>query len=210
MQFSNFECSFRVLLDEKHSKLETRNSKLEIMRIIAGTLRRRLIKAPKGLITRPTTDRVRESLFNLVVNRMDLEDAHVLDLFAGTGSLGFEAISRGATAVTFVEENGRVLKCCRENAALLGVEEACTFFQADAVQFLRTYGGPAFDLILADPPYELDALPRLPETAGALLAPHGLFVLEHDARHRFDDHPHLDTSRPYGRTIVSVFRTEQT
>ena len=180
------------------------------MRIIAGHLRRRVIKAPRGLITRPTADRTRESIFNLLESRMDLEGAQVLDLFAGTGSLGFEAISRGADAVTFVESSGKVLKCCRQNAAELGVEDACVFYQSDVTDFLRAAAGPPYDLILADPPYELGFLARLPELTRPLLKPDGLFVLEHDRRHAFDDHPRLNTSRAYGRTTVTIFNASET
>ncbi len=178
------------------------------MRIIAGRFRRKTLRAPKGHLTRPTTDRTRESLFHLVESRMDLEGGDVLDLFAGTGALGLEAISRGAVAVTFVELQGPVLACARENARALGVEEACEFIRGDAVEYLRRYSGPPFDLILADPPYDLPELPQLPELAFPHLKPHGLFVLEHDKRHNFEGHPHLDTSRRYGRTIVSVFRPQ--
>ena len=178
------------------------------MRIIAGRLRRRALRAPKGLLTRPTTDRVREALFNLIESRLALDAAHVLDLFAGTGSLGLEAVSRGAAAVTFVEQQARVLKVARQNAETLEVADLCWFFRADAVAYLERYNGPPFDLILADPPYDLEALPRLPGLALPHLNPGGLFVLEHDARLDFDTHPHLDTSRPYGRTVVSVFRSD--
>lgn len=175
------------------------------MRIIAGRLRRQRLQAPPGQTTRPTTDRTRESLFNLVYSRLDLEGAEVLDLFAGTGSLGLEAISRGAITVTFVEAQSGVLKYARMNAKELGVEDYGTFVRTNAVDFMRRYAGPPYDLILADPPYELAELPSLPALALPHLKPGGLFVLEHDVRHRFDDHPRLDTSRAYGRTIVSVF-----
>ena len=175
------------------------------MRIIAGTLRRRQLKAPKGQITRPTTDRVKESLFNMLSNRVDFEEADVLDLFAGTGSLGFEAISRGAVSVTFVELNPRVMKCCRENAVQLGVEDFGVFFQSDAISFIRSYKGRPFDLVFADPPYELEALAQLPDMVMPFVADHGVFALEHDQRHNFEDHPMLETSRAYGRTIVSIF-----
>lgn len=175
------------------------------MRIIAGQLKRRLLKAPKGHLTRPTTDRVKESLFNMLENRLELHGADVLDLFAGTGSLGLEAISRGAVAVTFVESDPVVLKYCRENAIGLDVEEACVFFQSDAVAFVKSYQGPLFDVVFADPPYELDALPRLPDYILPMIKPGGAFVLEHDQRHAFDDHPWHDTSRAYGRTSVSIF-----
>ncbi len=176
------------------------------MRIIAGTYRRHTLKAPSGHATRPTTDRTREALFNLVVSRLPLGEAHVLDLFAGTGALGLEAVSRGAAHVTFVEQQGAVLRYARENAEALGVEDQGLFLQQDAVAFLERYSGPPFDLIMADPPYELAAMARLPGLALPHVRPHGLFTLEHDTRIFFDEHPALETSRPYGRTIVSVFR----
>ena len=176
------------------------------MRIIAGRLRRRSIRAPKGRLMRPTTDRVREAIFSLIESRLALDQADVLDLFAGAGSLGLEALSRGAVAVSFVELQARVLKMTRQNADDLGVIGLCWFLRADAVTYLERYNGPPFDLILADPPYALEAAPRLPGLAGPHLKPGGLFLLEHDARLSFDDHPHLDTSRPYGQTIVSIFR----
>lgn len=176
------------------------------MRIIAGRFKRHTIEAPSGHATRPTTDRTRESLFNLVASRVNLNGAEVLDLFAGTGALGLEAISRGAALVTFVEEKRDVLDYARQNAEHLGVEEQGFFIQGDAVRFIERYGGPPLDLIMADPPYTLEAMRRLPDLALEHLKPHGVFTLEHDTYHFFDEHPALDTSRPYGRTIVSVFR----
>ena len=178
------------------------------MRIIAGELRRRMLKAPKGLLTRPTSDRVKESLFNMLESRIHLNEADVLDLFAGTGSLGLEALSRGASAVTFVESQAAVLKFCRANAADLGVEEACAFFQVDAVSFLNSFRGPTFDVIFADPPYDLPTLPRLPDLAIPLLSDLGVFILEHDQRHSFEEHVQLVTSRVYGRTTVSLFMND--
>lgn len=147
----------------------------------------------------------RESLFHLVESRMSLDGADVLDLFAGTGALGFEAISRGAAAVTFVESDPRVLKFTRRNAEELGVDEYCRYLRADAVAYMQRYNGPPFDLILADPPYELEAMSRFADLALPHVKPEGLFVLEHDRRISFKDHPSLDTSRPYGRTHVSIF-----
>ena len=176
------------------------------MRIIAGRLKRQTLKAPKGHLTRPTSDRTRVSIFILVDARLHLADADVLDLFAGTGALGLEAISRGATAVTFVERSGRVLKYARQNAEALDVADHCWFIRSDAVSYLERYNGPPYDVIFADPPYHLEDLPRLPELALPHVKADGLFILEHDSRIFFDEHPHLDTHRPYGRTIVSVFR----
>lgn len=175
------------------------------MRIIAGKFARRRLHSPKGHLTRPTMSQTRESLFHLVDSRMDLEGAHVLDLFAGTGAIGLEALSRGAASVTFVENVGRVLKFARRNAEELGAVDQCVFIKADAVGYVDRYSGPAFDLIVADPPYDLDAMGRMPDKALPHVAPDGLFVLEHDRRIFFDEHPNLDTCRPYGRTFVSVF-----
>ena len=178
------------------------------MKIISGRLARRNLVSPKGYLTRPTMSQTRESIFHLVESRMSLEDADVLDLFAGTGALGFEAISRGASAVSFVENTSKVLQYARQNAKELGVEDYCEFIRADAVSYLERYSGRPFDLILADPPYDLPAIARLPDLALRHVKPEGLFVLEHDRRLSFDEHPALDTSRPYGRTFVSVFRPQ--
>lgn len=178
------------------------------MRIIAGRLKRQSLKAPKGHLTRPTSDRTRESIFNLLESRLMLEGADVLDLFAGTGALGLEAVSRGAAAVAFVEHNSQVLKIARQNAADLGVADHCWFVRGDAIRYLERYNGPPFDVIFADPPYSLEAMARLPDLALPHVKPHGRFVLEHDKRIFFDEHPRLDTSRPYGRTIVSVFQPD--
>ncbi len=176
------------------------------MRIIAGHYGGHGLKSPQGHETRPSTERVRESLFSLIDARIYLEGAEVLDLFAGTGALGLEAISRGASLVTFVEEKGHVLDYARQNAEKLGVEDKCIFIQADAVAYLREYSGPELDLIMADPPYKLDAMQELPDLAIPRLDVDGVFTLEHSSHDWFDEHPHLMTSRPYGRTIVSLFR----
>lgn len=175
------------------------------MRIIGGRLRRRTLQAPKGRLTRPSTDRVRESIFNLLLTRCPLEEARILDLFAGTGALGLEALSRGADNVLFVEQSAPVMRVLRKNAETLELTPQCMFVRGDAPQYLKRYSGPAFDVIFADPPYDLPTLPLLPALALPHLTPDGCFVLEHDVRHTFAGHPHLDTSRPYGRTIVSVF-----
>ncbi|MBN8586989.1 MAG: 16S rRNA (guanine(966)-N(2))-methyltransferase RsmD [Rhodothermia bacterium] len=176
------------------------------MRIIAGKFKGRSLKSPKGEITRPTTDRVRTSVFNLLYSRMEIRGARVLDMFAGTGALGIEAMSRGAESATFIELNRMVLELAKQNATLFGISKQCWFQLGDAPSFIQKYRGPQFDVVFADPPYELETIPKLPEWVFPHLKPNGLFVLEHDARHSFDDHPALETSRAYGRTIVSVFQ----
>jgi len=181
------------------------------MRITGGRLARRPLDAPKGDRTRPTTDRVREALFSALGSRMDFEGARVLDLFAGSGALGLEALSRGAAHATFVERHGPTLAVARANAQGLGVAASGAFVRADALAALDRTRGPLatptsrFDLILADPPYALAELPTLPERVRPLVAPGGLFVLEHDARHAFEGTPGHVQSRSYGGTVVSLF-----
>jgi len=175
------------------------------MRIIGGRFGGRVLQAPRGHATRPTTDRVREALFNLLAARHDFGGARVLDLFAGTGALGLEALSRGAASALFVERHTPTLALARRNAADLGVADACRFVRADAVAYLRRPPEARYDLAFADPPYDLSVLPALPALACPHLAPGGLFALEHDARHDFAGHPALVVSRPYGRTVLSIF-----
>ena len=175
------------------------------MRIIGGQYKRRTIQAPRGKLTRPTSDRTREAIFNMVDSRLELQGAQVLDLFAGTGALGLEAVSRGAASATLVEQNPLVLRISKDNAETLGAAEACSFLRMDAISYLKHHQGAPFDLILADPPYELEQLPLLPELAFPHLTRDGCFVLEHDRRHDFSAHPQCETARPYGRTVVSVF-----
>lgn len=176
------------------------------MHIIAGRFGGHTLDSPQGHRTRPSTARTRESLFSLVDSRMYFDGAEVLDLFAGTGALGLEAISRGASFVTFVEMKGDVLDYARANAERLGVEDQCLFIEGDAVAYLRRYDGPPLDLIMADPPYKLEAMREMPDLAVPHLTEDGVFTLEHSSHDWFDEHPHQVTSRPYGRTIVTVFR----
>lgn len=173
------------------------------MRIIAGLYRGHPLQAPPGRGTRPTTDRTRAAIFSLVESRLDLGGARVLDLFAGTGALGLEALSRGAAHATFVEQHAAAFAALRANAHRLGADARCTLLRTDALRL--TLADP-FDLILADPPYDLPALPTLPDRLLPRLAPEGLLVVEHDARTDFGDHPALLTARRYGETHVSLLR----
>lgn len=175
------------------------------MRIIGGTFRGHRLRAPKGP-TRPTADRTREAIFNLLQSRLALHEARVLDLFAGSGALGLEALSRGAAEATFVEKAGAALGTIRKNAAALGVESRCTILRADALRWLERDVESRFDLVFADPPYALADLPRLPDLVRPHLALGGLLVLEHGGDADFENHPDHETSRTYGQTVVSLFR----
>ena len=173
------------------------------MRITGGTWGRRPIQAPPGRGTRPTTDRVREALFGLLDARDALHQARVLDLFAGSGALGLEALSRGAAHATFVERHGATLAVARRNAADLEAE-AAAFVRADVRTFLGRPRDPV-DLVLADPPYDLGWLPELPALALPHLVPGGVLALEHDARRDFGAAPGFEQARAYGGTVVSIF-----
>jgi 16S rRNA (guanine966-N2)-methyltransferase len=178
------------------------------MRIVGGQFGRRTIEAPPGRDTRPTTDRVREALFSLLGSRLEFEDARVVDLFAGSGALGLEAISRGAAHATFVERHGPSLGVARRNAATLGVTALCSFVRADVLVWLRRPSHPA-DLILADPPYDFAALADLPALVLPHLCPGGWLALEHDTRHDLEQEPGVVTARSYGQTVVSLFEKEE-
>jgi 16S rRNA (guanine966-N2)-methyltransferase len=179
------------------------------MRIVAGIFKSRPLVSPKGNVTRPSTDRVRESLFNLVYSLGGVQGKRVLDLFAGTGALGLEAMSRGAAAATFVELNPKVLQYARTNAENFGIQRTCVFLSADAIAYLKRPARSRFDYIIADPPYELPEMEILPDLGLNHLTDSGIFILEHDKRIYFDDHPRLLVSRKYGRTIVSIFGGRQ-
>lgn len=136
------------------------------MYIIGGQFRRRKLAAPKGMNTRPTASRVREALFNVL--QLYVEGARVLDLFSGSGALGLEALSRGAESVTFVEKNTQAIQALKENIADLQVEKQSSVIVSDVFKWIPHFQGEAFDLILADPPYESVVTPEVSSLATQL------------------------------------------
>ena len=123
------------------------------MRIIAGTARSLPLKTIDGLDTRPTTDRIKETLFNMI--QQDVPDCYFLDLFAGSGQIGLEAVSRGAAKAFFIENAKNAAACIQDNIRFTKFEDACTLLQTDVISGLRTLEGKyRFDLIFMDPPYK--------------------------------------------------------
>lgn len=191
-------------------------------RIISGRLRALSIVVPPAG-TRPTTDRVREALFSAIDSRVDLAGASVLDLFAGSGALGLEALSRGADAGWFVEENPRAVACLKKNvagaSALSSSSITATIRRASLPGAL---GGPCpvpggFDLVLADPPYErsgvLDEPILLALRDGGWLAPDALVVWERSRRDpavRWPEGYAREFERTYGETAVEMARPVDT
>jgi len=156
------------------------------MRIIAGSLKGRRLKSPTWDGLRPTSDKLRETLFNILAPRIG--GARVLDGYAGTGAAGIEAISRGAAAVTFVERDPRAQTLIHDNVAHCGIENACAIIRASlsrALAMLRA-AGSTFDLVLLDPPYG-DSLDAELEDVAAVLAPGGVIVVEHAKRKAVPD-----------------------
>ncbi len=175
------------------------------MRIIAGTRRGHKIAAPKGLDTRPTSDRVRESAFNLIG---PVDGASVLDLFAGSGAMGLEALSRGAEHATFVEADRRAAETIDENLAKLRLTGA-RIVRDDAVRALaaEASAGRKYDLVLVDPPYDLypELEPKLARYLPHVLADGGLLVVETGARVAPEFPLEQRTSRRYGSARVTLF-----
>lgn len=174
------------------------------MRIISGTYRGRRLAPPKNITARPTTDFAKESLFNLLNNRICFEDAEMLDLFAGTGGIGLEFISRGAREVTAVElahtQQNFIIQACKQ----LGINNL-HLVRGDVFKFINACH-VQYDFIYADPPYALDRLTELPDLVLPLLKEEGLFVLEHGKTNDFSSHPHWQCTREYGSVHFSFFQ----
>jgi 16S rRNA (guanine966-N2)-methyltransferase len=150
------------------------------MRVITGSARGRRLKELEGMETRPTTDRVKEGMFSAL--QFDIEGRKVLDLFAGTGQLGIECLSRGAASAVFVDRRADAVRLIRENLQATGLQDRARVVAGDSLEFLKTLREP-FDLIFLDPPYEAGLLePAIAHIAGFdILKPHGIIVAEHPA-----------------------------
>ncbi len=178
------------------------------MRIIAGDLRGRRLNPPANLPVRPTTDMAREALFNILRNRVEFEYISVLDLFSGTGAVGFEFISRGVQQVTSVDQNPKCIEFQRQTAEKLGLNNFVPL-RMDAFNFLSR-SKQKFDLVFADPPYDLPQFDTIPALVlKSFLKPDGIFVLEHSKEHNFESNPLFVEQRHYGKVNFSFFSAEQ-
>lgn len=172
------------------------------MRIVAGRWRGRRIGAPAGDLVRPTGDRVREAWMSIVHHL--LPDARVLDLCAGSGALGLEALSRGAATCDFVEQAPRALRTIEANLAALGGHPGARIVREDAVRFVRALAPGAYDVAFADPPYAGDTARALAEQWLAVPFAHCLGI-EHDAGTRL---PGGGETRRYGAAAITLFRSD--
>jgi 16S rRNA (guanine966-N2)-methyltransferase len=173
------------------------------VRVIAGSSRGRPLAVPAGSATRPTSDRVRESIFDILGSLLDLEGTDVVDLFAGSGALGVEALSRGAASVTFVENSLAAVKVVEANVTGTGLDPGQTrVVRADVLDWLER--PHRFDLALCDPPYAFD---QWPELLGRLQAE--LAVLESDRPPTVPESWEIIKNKRYGGTLVTVVRSPE-
>ena len=178
------------------------------MRVITGSARGRRLKELEGMETRPTTDRVKEGMFNVL--QFDIEGRRVLDLFAGTGQLGIECLSRGAVSAVFVDRRADAVKLIRENLKITELSDRARVVSGDSMEYLKSLR-EKFDVILLDPPYEAGLLePAIAHIAKFdILAPHGIIVAEHPLGREL---PALDTpysihrTYRYGKIAMTIYR----
>jgi 16S rRNA (guanine966-N2)-methyltransferase len=177
------------------------------VRVVGGEARGRSLQAPSGRATRPTGDRVREAIFNILGSLMDLRGARVADLFAGSGALGIEALSRGAGHVVLVDNDPSALAVVRANLESLGYGsgESASVVRADVLPWAQALVAERFDVVLADPPYGWDRWRPLLE---ALVPRAGLVVAETGKTLDLGDQWSLVRDRRYGATVVTVARPE--
>jgi 16S rRNA (guanine(966)-N(2))-methyltransferase RsmD len=179
------------------------------LRIIGGKYRGRRIDPPQGFKARPTTDFARESLFNILGNRIDFEEARVLDLFAGTGSISYEFSSRGAKEVHLVEQNLKHISGIKRIIRDFGFENIRAI-HIDVRTYLKICKAK-YDIVFADPPYNLSWLEEIPDlvTGSGILEKDGFLVLEHPRKMNFSGHRLFFEHRNYGGVNFSFFRPEQ-
>jgi 16S rRNA (guanine(966)-N(2))-methyltransferase RsmD len=176
------------------------------MRIISGIYRGRQLRPPGSLPVRPTTDYAKEGLFNVLNNLVDYESLKVLDLFTGTGSIAFEFLSRGAAEVVAVDANQRCVDFIKKSASDFGASNLKAVRSNSFVFIKHAY--TCFDMIFADPPYDLEGIDRLPD----LIIESGLFttgtmlILEHSARNNFAEHERFQQHRCYGSVNFTFFQ----
>lgn len=176
------------------------------MRIIGGRLKGLRLNPPKNLPVRPTTDLAKEALFNILQNKIDFEDIKVLDLFSGTGNISLEFASRGAAEVTAVDRSIQCVHYLKDMARQHGLP-TIKVFKDDVFKYLQLETAQ-FDLVFADPPYDLNRIPEIPKLIfeKKLLPPGGLLIVEHQSMQNLGNHPAFTEHREYGHSSFSFFK----
>jgi 16S rRNA (guanine966-N2)-methyltransferase len=179
------------------------------MRIIGGNLRGLRLNPPKNLPVRPTTDLAKEALFNILQNQMEFEGIKVLDLFCGTGNISLEFASREAEKVIAVDRSIHCINYVKDTARQHRLDQIKTY-KTDVFKFLEIET-EQFDLIFADPPYDMNRIPELPKVIfeKGLLLPGGLLIVEHQSMQNLSNHPAFVEQRKYGHSSFSFFKNEE-
>lgn len=177
------------------------------MRIIRGKYGRRRFDVPGNITARPTTDFARENLFNVLENSIDFEGKRALDLFAGTGAISFELLSRECEQVTSVEKAATQYAFIRKVSQQLNVGDSHRVVRGDVFRYLSTCR-ETFDFVFADPPYDMPDFEKVPAMVleQGIVAPGGTFVMEHSKNYDFSRLPHFSEHRVYGSVNFSIFR----
>lgn len=176
------------------------------MRIVGGIFSGRRFNPPSGIPARPTTDVAKEGLFNTLENMIDLEGIRTCDIFGGTGSISYELASRGATELTLIERDTVSINFIKKTAKELGIADRMHIIKGDVFRFMKQ-STEQYDFIFAGPPYALENIDDLPMLVfeKRMLAPGGIFVLEHTPRNDYQQHDHFRRMKNYGTTVFSFF-----
>jgi len=177
------------------------------MRIIRGKYGRRRFDVPTNITARPTTDFARENIFNVIENMIDIESIRALDLFAGTGAITLELLSRGAAEVTAVEKASTQHRFISATADKLG-EKNLRLIRGDVFRYLASATPDSFDFVFADPPYDLPRFEEVPEIvlSSGIIKPGGIFIIEHSKARDFSKLPHFTRHIAYGSVNFSIFK----
>lgn len=179
------------------------------MRVITGSAKGRKLISPDGLDVRPTVDRVKEGVFSAL--HFDLEGRRVLDLFAGSGQMGIEALSRGAGFCTFVDSSAKSLDCVRKNVAACKMNDQAKIVSADSLSFLKTCSD-TFDIAFLDPPYKMGLIEKAMEVLPSKMSDYGIIMCEHPSDEklpeRFGDFSVAKEYR-YGRVLVTAYKKSE-
>ncbi|MBU1680806.1 MAG: 16S rRNA (guanine(966)-N(2))-methyltransferase RsmD [Bacteroidetes bacterium] len=182
------------------------------MRIIAGIYKGRTVKFPKSKLVRPTTDRNKEAIFNYLTNKIDFDDILACDIYAGSGSLGLEMLSRGAGEVHFVENSFQVSQVLKENIKSLAAVNKTNLFKMDAVKFTRDSPPRQYDLIIADPPFFKDDIYIVVKQIieNKFLSPQGILIVERSIQTKRNDINEFDAEpiKKLGDSLIYQFINE--
>ena len=179
------------------------------MRIIGGILKGLRLNPPTNLPVRPTTDLAKEALFNILLNKIEFEDIKVLDLFSGTGNISLEFASRGASEVVAVDRSIQCIHYLNDTSRQHKLTQIKTF-KADVLKYLQIET-EQYDVIFADPPYDLNQIPEIPKIIfdKNLLLPGGLLIVEHQSLQNLSSHPAFVEHRKYGHSSFSFFQAAE-